>query len=85
MSIDIKKMAKDAVGAIFDDYEDERIMSRERWESVVEKALKPHVDKVTPGYGGYGVGAYFKPLGDDIHVYRLSEIRGDHPLLPDAD
>lgn len=82
MTIDPKKVAKEAVGAIFDDYEDERIMSRDRWEAVVEKVVKSHVDRLKPGYGGYGVGAY-AALGDGLHVYRMSQL--EPPLLPDVD
>ena len=86
MTIDLDKMAKDVVGAIFDDYEDERIMSRARWEEIVKKAVKPHVDKLAPGYGRYGLS----PFASFVREFERSsaELRAicvDHPLLPDED
>lgn len=101
MTIDLDKLADEVAGAVLDVIEEERRINRSDISSAVKKTL---AGKITPGYGGYGVGTfvdvvmpadgYFKKtavgakfvaLGDDIHVYRLSEIRGDHPLLPDAD
>ena len=77
MTIDPKKVAKEAVGAIFDDYEDERIMSRDRWEAVVEKVVKSHVDRLKPGYGGYRVGAFVEVnLPADEFEYFLPEAIG---------
>jgi hypothetical protein len=88
MTIDPKKVAKEAVGAIFDDYEDERIMSRDRWEAVVEKVVKSHVDRLKPGYGGYGVGAFamtaFPPAGH-VAYYGQPGTFFEPPLLPDED
>ena len=85
MTAALDKLAGDIVGAIFDDYEDEKIVSRSRWEEIVKKIIQSHVDKLTPSYGGFGVGAFtlvdtlydvrlpagtLKPLGDGVHVYR---------------
>lgn len=58
MTIDLDKLASDIVGAIWDDYEDEKIVTRSRWEEIVKKAAKPHLDKMASPPGGFGVGAF---------------------------
>jgi hypothetical protein len=85
--IDLDKLASDIVGAIWDDYENEKIVTRSRWEEIVKKAAKPHVDKVVTPPGGFGVGAftvvdhvYDRTLGDVIQrsvdppVFRADDV-----------
>lgn len=98
MTIDLDKLASDIVGAIWDDYEDEKIVSRERWESIVKKAAKPHLDKMASPPGGFGVGAllvagssfetpeWLRP-GAIVGVKENGDLYDcrNHPLLPDED
>lgn len=78
MTIDLDKLASDIVGAIWDDYEDEKIVTRSRWEEIVKKAAEPHIEKMLSPPGGYGVGAFMVPVGREFNW-------GNHPLLPDED
>ena len=69
MTIDPDNLADIAIDAAFDDYEGTGIFTRDRAKAAARKALKSHVDKLTPSYGGFGVGA-FAAVGDGVHVYR---------------
>lgn len=74
--IDLDKLASDIVGAIWDDYEDEKIVTRSRWEEIVKKAAKRHLDKVVTPPGGFGVGAFMAPEGSDHRPGAITWIDG---------
>lgn len=86
MSIDADKLADIAIDAVFEDYEDTGIFSKERAKAAASKAIKAAVSKLQPGYGGFGVGGFLN-LGDGVHVYRIHQWTRcvDPPLLPDGD
>jgi hypothetical protein len=92
LTIDLDKLASDIVGAIWDDYENEKIVTRSRWEEIVKKAVKPHLLPQVPG--GYGVGAFTvtmleaaeRAANPPFMIDEGGTIRVvEWPLLPDED
>lgn len=77
MTIDLDKLASDIVGAIWDDYEDEKIVTRSRWEEIVKKAAKPHLDKLVTPPGGFGVGTF------TLVMQELAERAANPPFMID--
>lgn len=80
MTIDLDTLADIAIDAAFDDYEGSGIFTKDRAKAAAKKALKEHASKVTPGYGGMGIGTFLS-LGDGVHVYRGAH--SEYPLLPE--
>ena len=82
MTIDAEKLADIAIDAVFEDYEDSGIFSKDRAKEAAKKALTAHLKPKVPG--GYGIGAYVEVTLPADGYFKLSDVGATFQTFGDA-